>query len=162
MRIVVMLVLGLLWFVAPAAHAQDCTVATTAVAFGSYDTVSATPDDVNGEVEVTCWLEQAPVTISINGGGSNNPAARRMLSGTNQLNYNLYTTPGRTIVFGNGASGSQTVTCTTGVTTGVCVGSTVLFGLFTRSRQPIYGRIPTLQNAAVGSYTDSLTVTVIF
>jgi spore coat protein U-like protein len=69
-----------------------------------------------------------------------------MKSGANLLNYNLYTSAARNVVWGDGTGGSNTMSATAN-------GSTTL---------NIFGQIPASQDAAVGTYTDSITATVNF
>jgi len=72
-----------------------------------------------------------------------------MSNGSSQLAYNLYTDSARTSVWGDGSSGTAKVS------------DGYLLGLFTVAKDyPVYGRIPELQNAAVGSYLDTVVVTV--
>ena len=68
-----------------------------------------------------------------------------MTSGAHTLNYNLYTTNTRTTVWGDSTAGTSKVNAN-----GTIVAKTV------------YGRIPALQNAFVGSYSDTITVTIAF
>ena len=127
-----------------AAPAEACTIGTTAVAFGQYDPRSATPDDGVGSVTLNCSaFRSASVSMST---GSGTYLQRKMTSGTNTLNYNLYTTSTRTIVWGNGTSGSSIVPLARNFT-----------GTIT-----VYGRIPAGQNVRAGTYTDTVTVTVTF
>ena len=70
---------------------------------------------------------------------------RKMTSGANILNYNLYTNAARTTVRGDGSGGTSTQ-----ATNGTNVTRTV------------YGRIPALQNAFVGSYSDAIIVTIVY
>ena len=120
-----------------------CTVASPGVVFGSYDPFSAVALDITGTITVTCNTS-APSTISLSPGGGTY-ASRKMTSGAHTLNYNLYTTTTRTIVWGDGTAGTSTVAAN-----GTIVAKTV------------YGRIPALQNAFVGSYSDTITVTIAF
>ncbi len=69
-----------------------------------------------------------------------------MTGGGSSLNYNLYTTSGRTIVWGNGTGGSNTRTASRN----------------TNTTLSIFGEIPAAQDVAVGSYLDSITATVNF
>jgi spore coat protein U-like protein len=161
MQVLCVVLLCLSWFVAPLARAQDCSLATTDVAFGAYDPVSASPTDGLGEVRVTCWFDQVPVTIALSGGNSGNPANRYMTSGTTQLPYNLYTNAARNIVFPNANAGPTAVQCTTGVNSTGCTGSVVLF-VFTRAARTVYGRIPPGANVGVGAYGDAVSVRVTF
>jgi spore coat protein U-like protein len=63
------------------------------------------------------------------------------------LDYNLYTDPNRMVVWGDGISGVTV--------SGSGTGSTV--------DHPVYGRIPGGQTGAyIGSYSDTITVTLSF
>jgi len=91
----------------------NCTISTSALAFGSYDPVSAKrfPPalDGTGGVTVTC-TNGAAATITLGQGtnasiGSNDAAPLRRLrdSGTNYISYSLYQDSGRSAVWGNTA-----------------------------------------------------------
>ena len=130
-------------FGAPAANA--CTISVVSVNFGAYDPNVSTPDDSAGSVTLDCHKNQKSASVSITAGGSGSFAERRMTGGGSNLDYNLYTNASRTIVWGNGTSGTATVS--------VGAGSTTL---------PIYGRITARQNVRAGSYSDATVVTVTF
>ena len=68
-------------------------------------------------------------------------------SGAHALNYNLYTGPNRSIVWGDTTSGTARVS---GTATGVSV------------NHAVYGRIPALQNVHAGSYADMINVILAF
>ncbi|HWS16344.1 MAG TPA: spore coat U domain-containing protein [Candidatus Methylomirabilis sp.] len=132
------------------AHAA-CRVAATGLNFGAYDVFAPAPLDTTGSVTVTCDQRRGiDVTVSIGPSptsGGFNPRQMRRTSGTNRLNYNLYTSPSMSTVWGNGSAGT----------------STVLLRRVRRRRPAvttIYGRIPPRQNVSVGSYTETLTVTI--
>jgi spore coat protein U-like protein len=72
-----------------------------------------------------------------------------MSMGSHQLNYNLYTNSARTSIWGDGSSGTNTV----GDSYTLGIGTTV-------NDYTVYGRIPALQNAYSGFYSDSVIVTV--
>jgi len=128
-----------------------CTVSATGVNFGAYDVFVAAPLDSTGTVTVTC--DQAPpidVVIAIGPSGTSGGfIARQMRSASSpdRLDYNLFTNAGRSTVWGDGAAGTSTV-----------------FLKNVKKNRPavttIYGRIPAGQNVSVGSYSDSLTVTI--
>ena len=90
------------------------------------------------------------VTIAIGPSGTSGgfvPRQMRSASSPDRLNYNLFVNAGRSTVWGNGAAGT----------------STVLLNNVRRNRPEvttIYGRIPAGQDVSVGSYFDSLTVTI--
>jgi len=71
--------------------------------------------------------------------------SRQMQSGAYSLTYNLYTDSLRSIIWGDGTSGTMLVG-----TTG------------TSATYAVYGRIPAAQDLPAGSYNDSITVTLTF
>ena len=137
-----------------AAHAA-CRVTTTAVDFGIYDVFAAVPRDSTGTVTVACdrntqTRERTNVNISIGPSptsGRFNPRQMRRTSVTDRLNYNLYTSPSMSTVWGDGSAGT----------------SIVILRRVSRRRPAvttIYGRIPPRQNVSVGAYSDTVTVTI--
>ena len=128
-----------------------CSVSATGINFGTYDVFVTAPLDSTGTVTVTC--DQAPpadVTIAIGPSGTSggfNPRQMRSASSPDRLNYNLFVNAGRSTVWGIGSAGTSTVFLKN-VTKGRRVVTT------------IYGRIPAGQDVSVGSYSDSLTVTI--
>lgn len=79
---------------------NNCTIATTAVAFGIYDPIvtnkAGTGADVNngaGKLTVTCTKKSSGVTLALGNGGNFNLGARRMTDGTDFLAYELYQPP---------------------------------------------------------------------
>lgn len=124
------------------ASAAVCTVSSAGVAFGAYDTLDPSPLDGVGTISVSCDVSTSFTVALSSGSGSFDQ--RQMTAGTSQLGYNLYTDATRTIVWGDGISGS------TVSDTGTAVDLSV------------YGRIPALQNVVADVYSDSVTVTVSF
>jgi len=131
----------------------NCTISTTAVAFGEYDPVVAnasTPLDVTGKVSVTCTTG-APATITLgqgpDPGASSTDAApvRRMKSGSNYLSYQLYSEATHTTVWGNDAS-SDVENTGTGANQDI----------------DVYGRVPSGQNVPTGNYSDTVVATITF
>ena len=138
-------------FISGEAYAA-CSVSTTNINFGTYDVFSITPKDSTGTITVTCGSPPPPhVTITIgsspNSGGFI-PRKLKSVSGTNFLNYNLFTDSSMGSVWGDGTSGTSTVPKV--VTPGRPVIATV------------YGRIPAKQDVSSGTYSETLTVTVIW
>jgi spore coat protein U-like protein len=166
-RLTLVLLLGLLaWGVPCLGRAQTvtCAIATTSVAFGVYDIADPSPNDKNGEVEVTCKnISGASVTIQLDKGTNGlSMVGRRMRMGAtaNYLFYSLHTTAARNVVWGDGTGGTDSVTRITGADSGGCIGDE--FANRSRIACPIFGRIPINQDAAIGSFSDQVTVTVIF
>jgi spore coat protein U-like protein len=129
--------------VAPTAYSAGCSVSTSGLNFGNYDVFSTLDNEITGSIDVNC---QASTTYSISlSSGFGTYASRNMTSGTNVLAYNLYVDPTRLTIWGDGSSGTATVS-----------------GSGTTGSSPVYGRIPARQNAFVGTYSDIVTVTVTF
>lgn len=125
------------------ARAATCTLTITNVAFAAYDVFTKAKTNSTGKVKVKCNAI-ASYTISLSA-GSGTFASRVMLSGSYQLDYNLYTNNTHTTIWGDGTSGTSTVSATG-------LGATYT----------VYGQIPALQNVPVGSYSDTVTVTVTY
>jgi spore coat protein U-like protein len=134
---------------------QRCSVQATAVNFGNYDIFLNIPLDSTGSVTVECSsnVPKATLTLSISpNSNSFNPRKMRRSGGTDLLNYNIYTDVARTTIFGNGTSGTAKIILDRPHDGG--------------KPQPwnqtvtVYGRIPPGQDVSVGSYSDTLTVTV--
>jgi len=138
------------------AKAEVCTVGTSPVAFGVYDPLAAGPLDTTGNVAVTCTsVGNALVLyrVDLGTGQSGTYNTRAMTNGVSQLNYNLYTNAARTLVWGNGTGGTRRVWNFYFLQP---IGSTQT------DNHTVYGRIFPAQNVSVGSYLDTLVVTVTF
>jgi spore coat protein U-like protein len=123
--------------------AAGCTASAQGVAFGAYNPLSGAAVDGVGNVAVSCDVATA-YTVALSP-GSGSYAARTMTSGAHRLGYNLYVDATRAVVWGDGTAGSAAVP-----------------GLGTAANHTVYGRIPGIQNVDVGSYTDTITITLTF
>lgn len=130
-----------------------CSVSTTAVSFGTYNPLSGSVLDATGNVRVTCGGVLGlgvPYQIKLNKGQySSDFSPRKMASGANRLNYDLYTDASRQTIWQdaspNWVTGSITI---------------VLLG-GTSNDHTVYGRIPTGQpTVPPGNYADTVLVTV--
>lgn len=150
------------------AHA-GCRVSTApgTLAFGAYRPLTFGGETASVEVDsqaslsigcnqvlapLTCLLPlfTSNYTLTISAGGGASPLTRRMTgsNGGPALSYNLYTTAGRTVVWGDGAAGTSVPGSIT--------------GCGTRSHT-VYGRIPAAQNTVrPGAFSDALVLTVTF
>lgn len=133
-----------------------CTVSATGHDFGIYDAIQRTAVTSNSTVTVRCVALVLSVAVSyeilLSTGSSGSYGQRQMASGGNTLGYNLHTNSSRTTVWGDGTGGTQTVT-----------DGYLLQLLFPVTRHyTVYGRIDGGQNAAAGSYSDVITVTVLY
>jgi spore coat protein U-like protein len=137
---------GGLFLMLPGQAAARCTnVSATAVAFGSYNPMSATPLDAAGSISYACTPNTPPL-ITLSRGSSSTFLPRR-LGGAAGLSYNLYLDAARTVIWGDGTGGTS-----------------ALNGPTTRpsATVPVYGRIPPMQDVAAGAYTDLIVVTLNF
>ena len=142
--------------VAPADAVVSCTVSAAGVSFGVYNAQNAAPADGLGTVSVQCTTnkssESASVSLQLTA-GSGTFATRTLVSGANQLSYNLYTNSARTIVWGNGTSGTSTVTDSYSLQSTSSV----------NRNYTVYGRMPAQQTgSSPGTYSDTVTVTLAF
>jgi spore coat protein U-like protein len=134
------------------APARACTISAVAVAFGTYNPQSGTADDSTGTINLACPTNSNSVIIALSAGSSLSFNPRAMKNGASTLNYNLYTTTTRNIVWGDGTGGTVTRTLSGGSVSGGTRNYTAT----------VFGRIPALQNVAAGAYGDTITVTVTF
>jgi spore coat protein U-like protein len=143
----------------PAARAavSSCTVTVTGVAFGTYTPLTTTALPGTGSIVLSCTVTTRTnnVTIDLSTGLSNSYSPRTMMNGTYPLNYNLYIDAAKTEIWGNGTGGSLVDTVTLTSTGGGGGG-----GRTANATLNIYGAVAALQDPAVGSFTDTITVTV--
>lgn len=135
----------------------DCVLRTTnGVDFGSYDPFVANDINSTGAVEVECSKNgggKAPYSyeLRLSAGSSGSYTGRQLVSGTSTLDYQLYTDSSRTVVWGDGSGSTATVT-----STGSLAGGAIVNG------HTIYATLIAGQNVAAGTYTDTITVTVMY
>jgi len=129
------------------ASAAGCWISATSVAFGSYDGVSPSDVTSTGSVHYWCWgkIGTRAVYLSKGAAPTNNP--RQMVFGANRLNYNLYLDAARSRIWGDPTPYSYVVDTT--------------------ENNPdvtltVYGAIPFGQDVASGTYSDNITVTILF
>jgi spore coat protein U-like protein len=135
----------------PAEGGAVCGVTATGIAFPPYDAFSLVAATGVGTVSVTCDEVAPPnVTLSLSTGNGGTFSPRRMsrVGGGGTLDYNVFTASGMTSVWGDGGGGTSTV-----------------FLHRVRKNEGarvtnLYATIPPGQNAAPGSYSDTLTVTI--
>ena len=125
-----------------------CTASATEVAFGTINPFGSAVTS-NGTITVACTGggNGQTYTIALSTGGSGTYTTRQMASGTNTLNYNLYTSNALSSIWGNGTGGSATIT-----------GS----GEKSTSNFTVYGKLPTPQGVTPSSYSDTIMVTVTY
>ena len=128
---------------------KNCSITTTAVAFGSYDPIVAnasTPLDGTGTVMVTC-TKGAGTRIDLDLGSNAAGSVRRMLGGTDLLTYELYADSGHSTVWGAGAGAGQTIAAAP-------------------NKNPrtftVYGRVPAGQDVGAASCAETVVATINF
>lgn len=140
---------GLVTLSPVACAAPSCSFnSASGVNFGAYDVFAAAPNN-NGVASLTihCQNGGGPTfVVTLSAGQSNSYLARTMKSGGNMLNYNLFTSAARSIVWGDGSGGSDTVRV----------------GRNADTMLSVFGQIPAGQDAAAGTYADNIVVTVNF
>lgn len=137
-----------------------CTVTATGISFGAYDPLSSSDVDAAGSVTFSCSgllsVGDVNYSIALSPGHGGNVLLRQMDNTGNtsfHLNYNMYTAPPPSTVWGDGSGG----TVISGTLSVPLLGSD-------SDTYTIYGRIPggTQPTANVGDYSDTITVTVTF
>lgn len=134
------------------AAASACSVVASGVAFGSYDPLANANSDGTGSVSVTC-TGSTEVSYSVAASAGNGSfLARNQVSGSQVLKYNIFIDNARTMVWGDGSQGGNLIS---GNMTATSNGTT--------QTSTVYGRIFSgQQTARVGSYNDTLTVTITY
>lgn len=120
-----------------------CALNGGTMAFGQYLSGQTTNLDVVGQINyANC---SGNLSFELDGGQAADVNARKMLSGSNQLQYQLYRNSARNAVWGTGtnAQGLQLLQPLSG-------------------KIDVYGRIPSGQAVPAGSYADTVNVTLTF
>ena len=143
---------------APAATTVNCTASASGIAFGIYNPLSGLADASTGTLKVTCngsgtGSANVTVNVTLSTGLSGSYATRKMFSGANALNYNIYWSTAYNQIIGDGTGGSF------GGSAGPFV---VPAGGSNFATGTLYGLIPASQNVVPGAYSDVITVTVTY
>jgi len=127
-----------------------CSLSSTSMVFGTYDVLNATPLDTAGSIVYRCTQRDHNILITLDRGGAASFATRRMVKGSEQLLYNLYLDAARTVIWGDGTGGTQAF----------------IIGNPQGNNQdlsvPIFGRIPARQDRGIGTYSDTIILTLNF
>ncbi len=131
-----------------------CSIGGVSINFGNYNIFSPSPTDSIGIINLNCenvpWVDLKLGVSSTS--GTFNPRRMKRSGGSDVLEYNIFTDPARTVIFGDGTGGTQTIR--------------VHKPPGTPAKEPwssqitIYARIPPGQDVPAGDYSDSLTITV--
>jgi spore coat protein U-like protein len=124
----------------------SCSVSATTLNFGIVGVLTANID-ASANLSVTCTIT-APYTVSLSAGASPGAttANRAMTGPGGKVKYALYQDPGRTTNWGNN------------------IGVDTVAGTGTGAAQsiPVYGRVAPQATPPVGTYTDTVVITVSF
>jgi spore coat protein U-like protein len=131
------------------ASAALCTIGNGSLAFGSLPGLASTITlDSSGSFTVNCTVS-APYTLSLDKGtwgGSISSRLMQLSGGGATLGYQVYQDSAHTTVFGDGVTGSTK--------SGTGTGSAQTIN--------VYGQIPSQNVSLTGSYSDGITITVVF
>ncbi|MCE9667182.1 spore coat U domain-containing protein [Myxococcus stipitatus] len=135
----------------PATAAAVCQLnPVVGLHFVNYLSTSTQPLDTQGSVSYRCEGHFTPITIDLSAGGASSALSRRMVGpSSSTLSYNLYLDAARTLIWGNGLSGTSRY----GPVLPVNSVDVVV---------PVHGRIPAGQTIPAGSYSDTVVVTFTF
>ncbi len=128
---------------------DSCTVDAAPLAFGNYNAISGAMLDSVSNVTPTC-TSGTFYNVALNEGlGNGATTSARKLTGTDgaSLAYGIYIDTARNTVWGDGAGGTS---------------SMVGYGNGAAQSILMYGRIPAGQAVFVGTYADTITVTLTY
>jgi spore coat protein U-like protein len=132
---------------------QSCGVSAVAVNFGAYNPLSGSPTVATGTVTVSCTATVLGLleswTVALNSGNSVGFSPRQLANGPSTLNYNLYTSAAYSSIWGDGSGTTSVISDSQFVAVGT-----------TTTHYTVYGRIPAGQDAAAGTYVDTIMVTL--
>ncbi len=125
-------------------QAWACQVLATGLSFGPYDPTASQTLTATGFLQLTC---PEPAVVRLNAGvHSQGEFTSRQLSSSNstdQMHYNLFLDPTSLRIWGDGSANTFVHQVPAGVST-----------------LTIYGLIPGGQRLPVGTYTDTISVTI--
>jgi spore coat protein U-like protein len=126
-----------------------CTVSAADLDFGAYASNSQTPLLGQSAIQLLCGAQTtAEVSLDAGTGPGGTTKNRRMEqeAGSDRLDYDLYQDAGRTTHWGDRSGVDTLEVQTTGATMTI----------------PVYGQIPGGQRARAGTYSDTITVRVVY
>ena len=135
--------------------AQLCTTSVVAPVFGAYRS-AGNGNSANGSISVSCVVggvvpQSVLYTVKLDLSAQAQGSQRRMVYGSNSLQYNVFCSSSYNQVWADGNNS----TCV------VSGGQPNLLGTLL-GIHPVYGRIPGGQFVAPGIYTDSIPIQVLY
>lgn len=134
-----------------------CSVSATGINFGLYNPLNVAATTAAGSWSVNCTASGTGVgvvsgTLSLSTGSSGTYSSRRLTSGPNTLNYNIYSSTAYAQIFGDGTGGTYAPSAS----------GIVIAGQQYQINGAMYGRMPPIQDVAPGAYVDLIIVTVTY
>jgi spore coat protein U-like protein len=135
----------------------NCSISVGTFNIGTYAPLSGSSSNGSSNITIQCTVTLVPLIsaayqISLTTGSSGSYTTRKMTNGSYLLNYNIYTDPARTTIWGNGTAGTSTIDDS----------YLNLLVLSVTRNYAMNGFIPASQNVGPGVYNDSITATVTF
>jgi spore coat protein U-like protein len=130
-----------------------CSVSSAGTAFGAYDPLSVSVKDSVGTIFVTCTGsvgDAVNYSIALSP-GAGSLGSRKMQAGAASLSYNLFTDGSHQSIWGDGSGNTATVP-----------GNYTMSTTSETRSYTVYGEVPAQGGATVGSYLDTLTITVTY
>jgi spore coat protein U-like protein len=127
----------------------SCTISASDLDFGAYAPTSQAPVQGQTAIQLICGAATtAELSLDAGTGPGGSTSRRRMEqeAGKDRLDYDLYQDAGRTVHWGDRSGVDTLEVQTTGVPLTI----------------PVYGQMPGGQRARAGTYSDTITVRVIY
>jgi spore coat protein U-like protein len=140
-------------FTGKASATAVCSVSSIGASFGGFDPISGAAKDTLGTITVTCTGlvgDAVSYTIALSP-GAGNFVTRTMQTGGSNINYNLFTDSGHHFIWGDGTNGTSLVS------DAYTMGSTTVSRDYT-----VFGEIPQQSGPKVGSYLDTVVITLTY
>jgi spore coat protein U-like protein len=125
-----------------------CTISTSSLSFGTYNVFNTAPVDSTGTITFKCGFLDFNISVGLSTGSSGTFNARTLRKGTEAIRYNLFRDAPRTIVWGDGTSGTQVYT------NAWSFGQTI--------NLTIYGRLNAEEDVSAGTYVDTISAVINF
>lgn len=133
-------------FSASATVINHCTISATNLAFGT-STVLSSPVTGVGSLNIQCTNGDAYKISLSSGSGTLSARTMQRSSGGGTVAYQLYTNTARTLIWGDGSAGTNTVSAS---------GTGNVLSI------PVYGTVPVQTTPPPGNYSDTITATIVF
>lgn len=148
--------------IASNAYALSCSVDSSGLDFGAYSHLNSSSNNSTANIIVECSIflieyQNVNYSVALGTGLSGSYAFRTMSNSISGLNYNLFTDPSHSVVWGDGSGSSVTISDS------YVLRDLLGLGQSSETRQyTVYGSIPSSQNVTAGVYSDTIIVTVTY